>query len=430
MPVGQVVIGPPGSGKTTYVWGLYQFLTALGRPVLVVNLDPAANQPPYEPAVSIDSLISLQDAMDAHHLGPNGAMLYCLEYLEENLDWLTAELDKAMTHLENNPPKPPSFGGGGAGADSEELFDDGAGGSVMEEDTDGAADAQRPKWRREDMYVVFDTPGQVELSTNHDSLKRVVAELQKRLGFRLAAVHLMDASHILDASRYVAVLLLALRTMLQLELPHVNVLSKIDLLGQAGQDLPFNLDYYTEVQDLSYLLPLLERDQRTQRFAELNRTICDLVEEFGLVGFETLAVEDKDSMLRLVQVIDQALGYVPPSLTSLPSPSTPSSTSAHPHTHSHAASSHSHPHSHASHHAHAPHPSFAQSQPLSSALHAGSIQEKWVDHPAEWDEFEKERWKAEGEWAAEKATEESRRRAVERARRERMAAGESAAAPQ
>jgi hypothetical protein len=35
-------------------------------------------------------------------------------------------------------------------------------------------------------------------------------------------------------------------------------------------------------------------------------------------------------------------------------------------------------HSHASHHAHAPHPTFAQSQPLSSALHAGTIQEKWV----------------------------------------------------
>lgn len=276
MPVGQVVIGPPGSGKTTYVWGLYQLLTALGRPVLVVNLDPAANHPPYEPAVSIDSLISLADAVDAHHLGPNGAMLYCLEYLEHNLDWLVEQLDRAMSHLEANPPPRPAL-------DSDGLEEE--------------EDVHRPKWRREDMYVVFDTPGQVELSTNHDSLKGIVAALQTRLGFRLAAVHLVDASHILDASRYVAVLLLALRTMLQLELPHVNVLSKIDLLGQAGQDLDFNLDYYTEVQDLSYLLPLLERDQRTPRFAELNRTVCDLIEEFGLVGFETLAVEVNATLL-------------------------------------------------------------------------------------------------------------------------------------
>ncbi|GAA5877253.1 hypothetical protein JCM3774_000130 [Rhodotorula dairenensis] len=253
MPVGQVVIGPPGSGKTTYVWGLYQFLSALHRPVLVVNLDPAAGRPPYEPSVSVDQLISLDDAMREHRLGPNGAMLYCLEYLELNLDWLTLQLDHAMARCER----------------------------------------ENPNWKRSDMYVVFDTPGQVELSTNHDSLKRVVRHLEQHLEFRLAAVHLVDASHILDPSRYVAVLLLALRTMLQLELPHINVLSKVDLLRHQPDDLAFNLDYYTEVQDLSYLLPLLERDQRTARFGQLNRAVCDLVEEFGLVGFETLAVEVK-----------------------------------------------------------------------------------------------------------------------------------------
>ncbi|GAA5905474.1 hypothetical protein JCM8208_004290 [Rhodotorula glutinis] len=395
MPFGQVVIGPPGSGKTTYVWGLHQFLTALERPILLVNLDPAAPSPPYPHSVSIADLISLDDAMSAHGLGPNGAMLYCLEYLEANLDWLDAELDRALTALEEAGPAGRDGGAGDEDEDDDEL-----------DPVSGGKREQR-RWRRDEMYVVFDTPGQVELSTNHDSLKHVLEHLRKRAGFRLAAVHLMDASHILDAPKYVAVLLLALRTMLQLELPHVNVLSKVDLLGQAG-DLPFNLDYYTEVQDLSYLLPFLERDQRTQRFGELNRVICDLVEEFGLVGFETLAVEDKDSMLRLVQVIDQALGYVPPSLSSAPS------SSSSQHTHSHDPTSPSP--SHASHHAHAPHPSFAQSQPLSSALHAGTVQEKWVDHAREYDVHERGMWEKEGEWAAERATEASRRRAVERAR--------------
>jgi hypothetical protein len=52
---------------------------------------------------------------------------------------------------------------------------------------------------------------------------------------QLAAVHLMDAHHISDAGKYVALLLLSLRTMLQMELPHVNVLSKIDLLSNAGE---------------------------------------------------------------------------------------------------------------------------------------------------------------------------------------------------
>ncbi|KAG8777135.1 hypothetical protein FRC15_011516 [Serendipita sp. 397] len=122
----------------------------------------------------------------------------------------------------------------------------------------------------------------------------------------LAAVNLCDAHYITDAAKYISVLLLSLRTMLQLELPHVNVLSKIDLLSQFG-DLDFNLDYYTEVQDLSYLGNSLPQGTK---FAALNMRICELVQDFGLVGFETLAVEDRESMLRLMRVVDRATGCV------------------------------------------------------------------------------------------------------------------------
>lgn len=32
--------------------------------------------------------------MDEYGLGPNGAMLYCMEYLEENFDWLEEKLSE------------------------------------------------------------------------------------------------------------------------------------------------------------------------------------------------------------------------------------------------------------------------------------------------------------------------------------------------
>ncbi len=35
------VLGPPGSGKTTFCNGMSQFLGAVGRKASVVNLDPA-----------------------------------------------------------------------------------------------------------------------------------------------------------------------------------------------------------------------------------------------------------------------------------------------------------------------------------------------------------------------------------------------------
>lgn len=118
--------------------------------------------------------------------------------------------------------------------------------------------------------------------------------------------------------------------MLQMDLPHLNVLTKIDNLRNYP-NLPFNLDYYTEVQDLQYLLPHLNREQTsgipgptsatanddadmdddepTSKFSALNKAIVELVEDFALVGFETLAVEDKKSMMTLLRAIDRAGGY-------------------------------------------------------------------------------------------------------------------------
>ena len=124
-------------------------------------------------------------------------------------------------------------------------------------------------------------------------------------------MHLIDSYVLSLPSMYISALLLSLRTMLQMDLPHLNVLTKIDNLNKYP-DLPFNLDFYTEVQDLNYLLPHLTKESpmfAQGRFAGLNRAIVDLVEEFGLVGYETLAVEDKKSMMSLLTIIDKAVGY-------------------------------------------------------------------------------------------------------------------------
>ena len=55
----------------------------------------------------------------------------------------------------------------------------------------------------------------------------------------------------------------------------------------------FNLEFYTEVQDLSYLSNVLS--DASPRYTALNMKICELIEDYGLVGFETLAVEVEPS---------------------------------------------------------------------------------------------------------------------------------------
>ncbi|KAK9449280.1 uncharacterized protein V1518DRAFT_415570 [Limtongia smithiae] len=260
MPFGQLVIGPPGSGKSTYCHGMQQFLSAIGRHVAVVNLDPANDRTNYTPALDIRNFVRIEDVMTEAGLGPNGGVMYSVEELERHVDEFLAELR--------------ALGG-------------------------------------EDTYLIVDCPGQVELFTHHDSMRRLFLRMQKE-AYRLVVVNLIDSFYITSASQYISVLLLALRSMLQLDLPHINVLSKIDLLGNYGK-LDFNLDFYTEVQDLDYLLPLLQRESPTflgARFARLNEAIADMISDYGLVEFEVLAVEDKRSMISLLSVIDKATGYV------------------------------------------------------------------------------------------------------------------------
>lgn len=131
---GQVVIGPPGSGKTTYCRGMYDFLSQVGRKVVVINLDPANEGLPYQCAVDISELVTLEDVMEGLKLGPNGGLIYCMEYLEANLDWLEAKLKQ-----------------------------------------------------HHDCYFLFDCPGQVELYTHHSAVRNIFAQLSK-WNFRVSKI--------------------------------------------------------------------------------------------------------------------------------------------------------------------------------------------------------------------------------------------------
>jgi GTPase SAR1 family protein len=84
---GQLIIGAPGSGKTTYCDGMLQIFRGIQRPCVCVNLDPANDNLPFNPDIDICELVTVGDVMDKLNLGPNGALLYCIQTLANNLSW-------------------------------------------------------------------------------------------------------------------------------------------------------------------------------------------------------------------------------------------------------------------------------------------------------------------------------------------------------
>jgi GTPase SAR1 family protein len=308
-PYGQVVIGPPGSGKSTYCNGMNQFLNSIGRNSLIINLDPANDRLPYDCTLDIRDVITLEEIMDdeALRLGPNGGLMHCLEIFQESIDFF---IDKIR--------------------------------ELIKLSIDGTS-----------TYIIFDCPGQTELFTVSPVFKEIFQKLIKILDFRLCVISLVDSINLTIPSNWISSLLLTLRSMLQLDLPQINVISKIDLLnGYIQSDklsrieqrkrkmnikdntedekeeekdeandyfeggLPFKLQYYTEVDDLHYLTPYIksENNQRSHRwfnekYSKLTESIAELIEDFGLLSYNVLAIEDKTSMINLLSLIDKANGY-------------------------------------------------------------------------------------------------------------------------
>ncbi|KAI6034204.1 GPN-loop GTPase [Pisolithus microcarpus] len=176
-----LVTGPAGAGKSTFSTAFATHLRMARRTAHTVNLDPAATGDAfeYEPAIDIRELVTLEDVMTEMGMGPNGGLVYCFEYLLQNMDWLEDEL-------------------GGYDED----------------------------------YLIIDCPGQIELYTHHPFLPILARNLQ-RMGIRTCAAYLIDSQFMEDRYKFFSGVLSAMSAMVNLEIPWINIMSKMDLVSPA-----------------------------------------------------------------------------------------------------------------------------------------------------------------------------------------------------
>lgn len=113
-------------------------------------------------------------------LGPNGGLVFCMETLLDNLEeWLDL--------------------------DGQHMF--------------------------ESDFLMVDCPGQIELFTHYTFINDIVKVFQSH-GYSVCVLYCLESSFILDPFKFLAGTLNALSAMARIQAPHVNVLTKADLLDE------------------------------------------------------------------------------------------------------------------------------------------------------------------------------------------------------
>ena len=88
-----IVLGMAGSGKTTFVQKLEEEIANLDKGSYIINLDPAVMDTLYEPNLDIRDTVKYKEVMLSNNLGPNGAILTCLNLFSTNIDKVISILE-------------------------------------------------------------------------------------------------------------------------------------------------------------------------------------------------------------------------------------------------------------------------------------------------------------------------------------------------
>ena len=89
--------------------------------------------------------------------------------------------------------------------------------------------------------------------------------------------------------------------MMQLGLPHVNVLTKCDKIQ--------NKDFLDQVSEAPSCRAIIsdqmdERNFFSRKFFKLNQVIVDVVDNFSMVNYQQLNIEEEDSIHELQMTLD------------------------------------------------------------------------------------------------------------------------------
>ena len=178
----------------------------------------------------------------------------------------------------------------------------------------------------EEHLIIIDMPGQIELYTHIPVVPALVSHLRNSSNVSLCATYLLESTFVVDRAKFFAGTLSAMSAMVMLELPHVNIMSKVDLIKKTVSKkelrrfiepdvtLLENDPTHAQASDSSNHLQSSDATSTKalmagQSFSRLNRAVAHLIDEFSMVSFLRLDVQKEASVGAILSYIDDAIQY-------------------------------------------------------------------------------------------------------------------------
>ena len=241
-----LVIGMAGSGKTTLMQRLNAHLHSEGRAPYVVNLDPAVHTLPFDANIDVRDTVKYKEVMSQYGLGPNGAIV-------TSLNLFATRFDQALKLIE--------------------------------------------KRAQEHEYVLFDTPGQIEVFTWSASGTIITETLANAVP--TCVVYVADTPRCANPVTFMSNMMYACSILYKTKLPFFVAFNKVDIVSHD-----FAMDW---MQDFECFQQAVEEEGSYA--GTLARSMSLVLEEFyasfRAVGVSAYTGEGMDDFFGAVDACTQ-----------------------------------------------------------------------------------------------------------------------------